>query len=191
MFYSGCFKTQKETEQNIEGQLNETETTNVIQEQEIEKMFLVYGQIYDGNYEFRQYDTSANKYFSYNFVYNPKLKLYNCDLLILNYNNYTTIINSDYVSITFSWGKFKNALFYAHYELNNNGRIEFEFSNLIFNQSTLGDTYTYTVTKNTFANLNDKKDIDAYASSSYDLLCQLIPYMKRIFYSYNITTELW
>lgn len=169
--------------------VNNTDNINIVNENVIIDMFTKNAQ-YDsyGEYRFREYKTLNNVSFLYSFVYSRSYQKYNCSILV---TSYAGINLYDYASITFSWGNFKNGLYYAYHELDSIARIEFEYSNISFTNNGLGNKYSYKVTSNSFTNLQDKNDIDEYASESYDCLKQVVIYLKSIFAKYNVSTNLW
>lgn len=169
---------------------NDNETINISNENIVVGMFLEDAQYdNDGNYRFREYNNLGIVSSSYCFTYSPSLKLYNCSVLVTSYTNPNLY---DYAAVTFSWGKFKNGLFYAYHELDSIAKIEFEYYNLSFNtHNTLGTTYSYKVTSNSFVNLNNKADIDEYAATAYSCLQQATSYINSVFSKHKLSINLY
>lgn len=142
----------------------------------------------DGRYVFREENNLGTVSIIYLFSYNPTEKLYHCCILkTIN----TNVKVFDYAAITFSWNKFSKAYFSAYHELYNVAKIDFEFSNISLESNNIGRSYSYKVLNNSFINLTDKSDIEEYANNSYECLLRLVPYMRRVFSYYGITTDLW
>ena len=161
---------------------------NIEEESRIQKVFIENAYYdTDGNYRFREYNVLGNITYSYCFTYSPEQKLYNANLLVTTNSNINLY---DYAAITFSWGQFQKALFYAYHELDSIARIEFEYNILSYDYN-IGEDYNYRVKSNTFVNLTEKDDIDNYASQSYDCLKRIVPFIKKILSKYNTNTNLW
>ncbi len=186
LIFVGCTDTSPNN--NSDGNTNENNI--VSNENLVIGLFLEYAQYdYDGNYRFRKYDKLNNVSFSYCFTYNTSSKLYNSSILVTSYTNPNLY---DYAAVTFSWGNFKNGLFYAYHELDSFAKIEFEYKDLSFTSyNTLGATYSYKVTSNSFVNLNTKTDIDEYAATAYSSLQQAISYLNSVFSNHNLSIKLY
>ncbi len=169
---------------------NTNDNNSVSNENIVLGMFLKYAQYdNDGNYRFRKYENLSNVSFSYCFTYSPSYKLYNASVLVTTNTNLKLY---DYAAITFSWGNFKNGLFYGYHELDSIAKIEFEYKDLLFNSNnTLGETYSYKVTSNSFVNLNNKADIDEYAAMTYSCVQQAISYLNSVFFNHNLLIKLY
>lgn len=179
---SACNKINNRDDENVAHK-------GIVNENTVIDMFTQYAQRdTDGSYRFRDYRNLSNISYLYNFVYSPSYKMYNCNILV---TSYTGVKLYDYAAITFSWGKLKQGLFYAYHELDSIAKIEFEFSNIKFDDNRLGNGYTYNVTSNSFVNLTSKNDIDEYATRAYDCLEQTVIFLNSVFFSHNISTDLW
>lgn len=181
-----CCRTNDENSQYPQSDIYE----NVFSEEEqIIKMFENFASYEEGVYRFRKWNSVGDCNFSYSFSCKPEIKMYHCSVLVTTNGNYDMY---DYGSVTFSWGDMKNALFCGYHELENIAIIEQEFANIKFNSNiSLGNNYSYKVTKNTFVNLNKKEDIDEYASYIFDCIEGAIGYAQSILYEYTNGITLW
>lgn len=143
----------------------------------------------DGTYRFRKYESVGNVSFSYSFSYAPSKKMYNCNILVTTNSGIGAKLY-DYAAITFSWGRFKSGLFYAYHELDSIARIEFEYKKLDFKNNSLGNSYSYNVLSNSFANM-DNASKKEYASRAFECLQQSFSYLKTTLANNGISTKLW
>lgn len=156
----------------------------------VKNIFLSYGTYGDDRYYFRKYDTLSPLSFSYSFVYKPSIDRFNCSVLVSS--RYGTYNIFDYGSVTFAWGNIQNGLYYGYHEIENAAILELEFNNLVFNPDiSLGAHYSYIVTKNTYAYLTQKAEIDEYASIMHDCIERALGYAQSIIYSYTSNITLW
>ena len=149
-------------------------------------LFYLYGSYEsDGCYWFRDSNYIDSLYITYSFVYSPSFNMYNASVLITSNLNVRTFT---YASITFSWGGFEHASYYAYRELDGIAKIEFSYDVLTFDKEmdTIGNDYTYKIRSNTFKYLTEKKDIDDYASYCYEPLKQVITYIHYVLYRYEL-----
>ena len=168
---------------------NSVYKNEVNEELQIINMFVNFASYSEGSYTFKKYYSSGNCNFLYSFTYSPTRKMYHCSVLVTT-NNYYNMY--DYGSITFSWGDFKNALFYGYHELENTAIIELSFSNINLNSNiSLDNKYSYQITKNTIVNLNKQEDIDEYASVIFECMNRSVGYAQSVIYSYTDSITLW
>lgn len=174
---------------------NENETASkseIVNESVIKSLFLSSAKINkDGEYFFEEETKHGTTTYCYTFSYSPSKGIYYLEFAESFYATNLNMIMFDYASISFKWGKIKNARFYASHRLGDVAIISFNYYNIIFNDYNVNDSYTYKVSKNTFAYLTNKNDIDEYASNSFFCIRQLFPYMQRVLKQYNIKTNLW
>ena len=98
----------------------------------------------------------------------------------------------DYGSVTFPLFDMQNALYYGYHKLMDVAIVEFEYSNIKLNPDiSLGTDYTYQTTKNTYANLEKKEDIDEYALGAFGCVERAIGYAQSILYKYTSGITLW
>ena len=163
---------------------------NISSEQNVVNIFIENATFEnDGYYRFRDYLETNNVVTSYCFSYDPINNMYNCNILTTTYG----VVNLyDYASVSFSWGDFKNGVFYAYHELNNFAIIEFKFVDIEFlNNSELGDSFDYNVLNNTFVNLVEEQEIKEYVDKSYLCLKQAISHAKYFLSKNGLLTDLW
>lgn len=156
---------------------------------DVEEMFVTYATLKNGTYVFDKFDSVGNVGFSYSFSYDIQSKRITCCAMAITYGSIDLI---DFASVSFTWGNFKRGYFYADHELRNIAVVSFEYKNIVFNDNgSLGNSYDYVVTKNTFVNLTEKDDIDGYSANSYLCLCEAVRYCRTVLISYGLSANLW
>lgn len=168
----------------------------VTNEHNVINMFINYGTEDGlGNYFFKKEVKMSSSDLTYCFLYNSKYEIFTGNFISITTEKTLPFLNYvlyDYASITFSWNKFNDGVFYSYYDFNNVSRIDFEFSGITFTGYSLLDDYaSYKIVNNTFKNLHEQSDIDEYASRCFFALQQVVPYCNSIFSEYNIKTTLW
>lgn len=169
---------------------NDEETNVTISDEEkVRTLFLTYAQHDDdGTYRFRKVNYVDNTSFAYNFAYSPAINSYSAYLFI---TSSSTLTMHDYSAVAFTWGQFEKGLFYAYHELAPVAKVEFEYSNLSFINNSIGASYSYIVRSNSFVNLTEKSEIDAYAARGFEVLQQAINFINLVFSSHNLSVALF
>lgn len=146
-------------------------------------IFITKGEYSDGVYSFRKYSSSGNCDFVYSFSYKPEIDMFNCGVLITTFVQNITMY--DYGSITFTWEEFNSASYYGYHELKDVASIHFDFSPTKLNSAISYENFQYAVRSNSFSNLTNTNDINAYAETCFECARQGWLYAQSILYGYG------
>ena len=176
---------------------NQNGITDTVASQKVvvANMFIQYAQYYDdGYYRFFKNTTQGDVYFGYVFAYNPTSDTFICSCMTNTYVSSYEL--SDYGSVVFQWGDFKNGYFSGDHRLSYSSTqnvinsIGFEYSVQKFNSNITLGNYAYNVVSNSYPQLTVTEKTE-YASTIFACMEQGVSYAQSILYAYNNNITLW